>query len=909
MGFFSGKKKIYVSSVVYNLAGPEIDRPNFLKTAVFASLLKNTNTFATDLVNSYLRGPGIRLRSFARWARTSGYTALVGQTSSTIRGADTIDETVVQDAIPDEVGKNTVLMSSSIGAADFTVWVDEYIFNNKPEWINTNYTSDFNPDTGLITIYPEAPDTPVSFAADYDPYGTYLYAIYMYAAEGGADPVYVDPTETEISEGDPFPSTSGWTLASNDETNTPVVLTTTVVVERTYSDGRPAETETTSSTEDSSLLVRHRVYRRDQYQGNQPTPPELGDATGGRTWTLRTYMHQHTEQTVDTDVDVVTVVDTLPGGPPVVTRTTKTTTTTETRVQRRWVTYDRQRVILTDPSPSYVWKYKQGSGNAEVDAMFAPADALGAFFPYIPIRIDNVFVSETAWPEIYAGNKKAYRRAANSPYVKLVDNIADNESLGDIDYAYVVFGVSMNVVEHACKQYLFEFFDTLRENSSSGVLAYENWKTSWQASRDAMDAWITWFNAQLDEIHPLYGEPEPVTLPYPPIPEPSIRVNSGINAAMNYDVTISWNYITRTSGAGLGFAGAKRGQVLIRKLNEEEFADAIYYVNPEFYGSLFQMVSKETTVQHIEIIHQFTDNSWGRLQIGGLKFRNLIYKGKSDDITIFEALDDPEESGFIIPLHEEIYKSMGLKYGTQMSTASTFIVFNCYKVVKQKWYQTGIFKIIIIIIAIVIMYYTGTDGGLLGTNAGVGASLGFSGTSAIVVGAAVNAIAAMVLMTVIQKISTSLFGEKWGALVGAIISVVAIQVGTAMQTGQSLAAAFSGLMDPKNILKLTMAAGKGYAGYMQASAQEFMTEAQRVSEQYKVDSEAIQDKMREFLGSTNGVIDPMILTSAVQDLDYQLESAESFLGRTLMTGSDIAEMSLSMITNFADITLSTQLTQ
>ena len=48
-----------------------------------------------------------------------------------------------------------------------------------------------------------------------------------------------------------------------------------------------------------------------------------------------------------------------------------------------------------------------------------------------------------------------------------------------------------------------------------------------------------------------------------------------------------------------------------------------------------------------------------------------------------------------------------------------------------------------------------------------------------------------------------------------------------------------------------------------------------------------------------GVIDPMQFVS--------LESLDSFLSRTLMTGSDIADMSLNMVGSYSDMTLNTDL--
>jgi hypothetical protein len=51
---------------------------------------------------------------------------------------------------------------------------------------------------------------------------------------------------------------------------------------------------------------------------------------------------------------------------------------------------------------------------------------------------------------------------------------------------------------------------------------------------------------------------------------------------------------------------------------------------------------------------------------------------------------------------------------------------------------------------------------------------------------------------------------------------------------------------------------------------------------------------------TSGEINPMMLTDATE---YFGETSETFLSRTLMTGSDIAELTRAMVENFAEISL------
>src|SRR5690606_28351120 len=179
---------------------------------------------------------------------------------------------------------------------------------------------------------------------------------------------------------------------------------------------------------------------------------------------------------------------------------------------------------------------------------------------------------------------------------------------------------------------------------------------------------------------PLYGTPEPERLAYPSSPSNSIRVSSGSNPTMNYDMTISWSQMEETTGSGLLKPDAKRDELWFTIGTTQDFEETVW----DKVGGVWQLVvSNVISNDDIVLNWQETTDSWRQLRIVGLKHRNLIYGGKSVDISAKEALEDVEESGFIIPLHQGVYKAMGLKDGTQMATACSFMVFNCYQVVKK----------------------------------------------------------------------------------------------------------------------------------------------------------------------------------------------------------------------------------
>jgi len=827
MGIFGSNKKTYVSSVVYNLAGEEINRPNYLKTTVVSSTINNRPSIAESIVNSYLEGPGMRFRKFAQWAEDSDYNDTIGLVTGTILTGDSIDTEALLDEIPVTPGSVPSLQSAKIGEDDYTYWADQWVSENYPDRLSTDYVSDFDEAANLITITWEDESSDSFTPVNYDPQGNYLYAVYTELLEEEVMPV-VEGDVQVLDPEDDFPDTTGWTEISYEEVDDEI----------------------------------HGVWERSTYMGQA----DDRDAT----YTLKEIMYQ---DTVGTD---------------------------------RSYRIDTQITYHNTRSSMKVFIYKYGDGNSVLDAMFAPSDTLGSFYPFIPFRLDNKFVSESYLPTVYEQAKKGYKRATTGDFDEMIENLADNEDLSDIDYAYAVFGVSLNVLENASRKYIYHFFKEILNDFPVGGSGYDAWQLAWDTAHTSWETWAEWSNAQANPADPLYGTPEPERLAYPSSPSNSIRVSSGSNPTMNYDMTISWSQMEETTGSGLLKPDAKRDELWFTIGTTQDFEETVW----DKVGGVWQLVvSNVISNDDIVLNWQETTDSWRQLRIVGLKHRNLIYGGKSVDISAKEALEDVEESGFIIPLHQGVYKAMGLKDGTQMATACSFMVFNCYQVVKKKWYQTGLFKIILVIIVIVISVYTGGAGaasssGLLGTNAAVGAALGFAGTAAIVVGAIANAIAAMLLMRVITAGATALFGEKWGAIIGAIASIIAVQVGTSMANGQSFASSFSGMMRADNILKLTNAAGQGYSGYVQAAAAEMAQEAQDVMAQYKEETRKIQEAWIENIGTGRGIIDPLEITGV---FGVTMESVDSFLQRTLMTGSDVAGMSLDLLTNFVDLTLSTEL--
>lgn len=894
MGLFGGSKKTYVSSVPYNLAGDEAERMNYLKTSVVGGVFSTTGASIAETLNgNYLNGPGIGLRSFARWSRNNGYNTTIGMSGGGLVSNPALDYAAIESQMSVIKGKNVILQTAEINTADYTFWGDQFMMANFPNQLESGWIVDFDEPANQIVVTLAGGGVHRFTPLNYDKAARYLYITFTPTNGSTTGPV-VSGSEVVLPPGSPHPSTAGWVLTFNDTVSVGSTLTSFVHKDIFYSDGRPAETEDTSIDRSESYTAFNRIYERTVYKGIKPGTTSI--------WSDRQIMVQSQSATI---INVVTGPDyseeVIAGG---VIKGIYTTTTRQEFELIRTYRNDTQEIIDKEWQQPEVYIYRQFSGNAVFEPMFVASADKGDFLPFIPFRIDNKFLSPSYLPDVYLASKKALKKAIRADYDDLITSISENESLGDIDYAYAVFGVALNVKDKDCKRYIYAF---LLDNmfGTATKADYLSWRTQWYAAQATQTAYQAWVAAQSSSANIGYGDPEPPHIPYPVPVNSSIRVNSYNRAVMNYDIKISWAGIDEVRGNGLLKPGAKAGDLWFDSFGKEDFVQNMLVFNGDAGESWQPYLARSVT--HVRLNWQETAGTWRYLDLYGLEYENKIYGGKSVIINAADALLDTDESGFIVPIHERIFKALPLTVSTQVSTACCFIVLNCYTVVKQKWYQTGIFKVfLVVVIAIISVFFPpfAATAGLLGTNIAVGISLGFAGTAALIAGAIANAIAAMILSQLIMGASTSLFGEKIGTIIGAIASFVAIQVGTAFSAGNSITSIVNDLMRADNLLKFTDVLGRGFAQYLNADAADYAKQTQEAIEQYKVQAGIIDEAMQQNMGFNQGIIDPMSLTDPVSPV---FETSTGFLQRTLMTGSDIAEMSNSLITDFARITINQDL--
>jgi len=152
-----------------------------------------------------------------------------------------------------------------------------------------------------------------------------------------------------------------------------------------------------------------------------------------------------------------------------------------------WLTTQPETLSQIPRIQLKVFIYKIGDGIAALDDYRVQLDdgtATREFYPFIPLRINNKSVFEAGSPATGKEDeiREAWKKGLGGDIDDALTEIEANPSLGDIDYAYLVFGVSLNTQSNVEKQYLFEFFRTLAGRQTTTAADF----TNYQATNDTL---------------------------------------------------------------------------------------------------------------------------------------------------------------------------------------------------------------------------------------------------------------------------------------------------------------------------------------------------------------------------------------------------------------------------------------
>ena len=417
------------------------------------------------------------------------------------------------------------------------------------------------------------------------------------------------------------------------------------------------------------------------------------------------------------------------------------------------VTYTKKTQIKNPKE--YTWSYRTGIGGKypvlEVELLKEDSP----YYPIIPIRIANENIAETG-----KEHRTKIRQALN--YLSLdIDDIyksikESTEESGEqpADDMFVILAVSVSASKQASKKYIYDYFKYLSTKSLSNKNDYDYWEANGEAA-----GYI--------------------------LPTNKITIKDS-----RFAQEVEYDYITTKKVTG--------------SIGKKGFTKVTYKVNrgtvPVNTGSnAFSGYSRTTS--GILIQHQLNSTTYEEVYVHGLLCRTQVIGSTWVDVDLKDAFDNPDspQDGhcFLLPLHKDVCKKMGPIHAHDLMYESIRLYSNDHQSYKVKWYQSGLFKVFVVIVAVVVSIW----------NAPAGVALFSAAMAGIVLQ---TVIISMVIMPAVTTLLQDVFGERLGLLI-AILAIamagsgnfsVSVENGVSMTTTVTTQTAFAGI---NGLMSLTSA--------------------------------------------------------------------------------------------------------
>lgn len=479
------------------------------------------------------------------------------------------------------------------------------------------------------------------------------------------------------------------------------------------------------------------------------------------------------------------------------------------------------------------WMYLAGSGTyPALDAAFDdPAKTTGDFFPMTYFRYAKQSTVTDKTTDDYKTSKKLVKYLGMD-YDMVAEAIDENPDITDVEQAMMVFAVPANSKDPLELRYLYEFFN------------------------DWFDASPTQFATPAAGHIPInLGQPKELVKSAILIQDKRFKMalnNGGI-------------YKKRVAGT-IGPKGSYTNGVLTSTVEQE-----YEYGGGDSQG---QMAIRRVPVKSHYYRYQITEYLYDEILVVNLKMVYHVWEK-------YTVTADDTDDILLIPLARTITSKYSTPDREILYARALHYVFNSRTTIKLKWYQTGLFQAIMIIVAVVVTVYTlGSDGGALLTAI-------VSGSSAAITAAAWVLIKKLILGFLIGQ-AFKLFVKAVGIELAFVAAIVA-----ALYGGYQALKASSVANAPWASELLQLANGLSKAiqevvgDLMKDLQSEISSFGKYVEDQYK-----LLETAQELL-DTHHLLSPFVIFG---------ESPNDFYNRTTHSGN-IGVLGISAISSYVDIAL------
>ena len=469
------------------------------------------------------------------------------------------------------------------------------------------------------------------------------------------------------------------------------------------------------------------------------------------------------------------------------------------------------------------WMYKNDSGTyPTLDAVFTDSPVVsGEYFPFAYFRYNKQSVIADNTTPAYLTSKKMVKYLGLD-YDLIAQSIDDNPDIADVEQAMLVMGVPASSTDPMECRYLFDYFDNL----------FYAMGDSWSFALSLIQSRL---NSDVQAKHTI------------------VIKDAQFKMALSND-----GIYKRIVGGSIGPIGTNTSSYVLSQVTTE-------FVDTE----TGLPVSTTTPLKTHTYRRQIAVGLYEEITVRNLKMTYFIFEE-------YTTTGDETDDILLIPIDRTISCQYSISDREKLYARSLHFVFNSRVVTKIKWYQTGVFAALLVIIAIVITVYTyGADGGSL-----IATALGLSGTAGLVATIIVNLAIGQLFAS-----GFKLFVKIFGAEVATALAVLAIVYGgyQVIQAGS-----VSGAPWAMELLQIAN-------GLQQAIFQDKFSDLLNEAEAFKLFAEEetkLLDKANELL-ETSAVLSPFVIFG---------EKPEDFYNRTVHSGN-IGILGINAVSSYVDIAL------
>lgn len=488
------------------------------------------------------------------------------------------------------------------------------------------------------------------------------------------------------------------------------------------------------------------------------------------------------------------------------------------------------------------WTYLEDTGTYPVlDNLFSTEhNEFGTFFPMAYFRLNKKSTAKDPTTAEYKSTKKLLKYLGID-YAEMAEAIDENPDIDDVKTAMMMMGVPADSENPMDQRYLYDFFEALYLKTGGG--SFTNYAQ----------------NENLDTLKTL-GFRNAAGVLAGGIPQAALVIQDA-----KFKMTINTDGIYHRKV--VGSIGAVGTYAFAYKKHPKE-SQIISYASATDAVGIAEIM---TTLRPCHYYRkQITEHVYDEIAVYNLAASYHVW-GK-----YMASANDDEKNNLLIPLDRSITTEYSSMDREELYARSLHYMFHSLYKTKIKWYQTGFFKFLLMVVAVVITVFS------MGGVAGVAAAISAMTASA-------TALLMAILKGVLFKLAFTLFVKLVGPEVAMLFSILAVCY--VVYSGLTSTGGVPGAPWAKELLQVS-------AGLIDAVNTSITDALADIQKEFTELVTSYKEKS-EFLENTNKLLET---NTFLQPFMFFGETPDDYYNRTCHAGN-IGVLGVSAISNYVDYSL------